>query len=150
MQVCPYETRDFDALYELDQSCFAPGVAYSKSTLRYFLALSSAQCLLAVEGTAIGGFILAEVNAPLAHIITLDVAEAYRRRGVASLLLSALENKLSAEGVSAIILETAVNNDAAIALWRQHGYRVQGVLKRYYLRRTDAFEMRKSLSALRK
>ena len=44
-----------------------------------------------------------------------------------------------------MILESAVNNDAAIALWRRHGYRQVGILKRYYLGKVDAIQMRKLL-----
>jgi [ribosomal protein S18]-alanine N-acetyltransferase len=142
-----YQPQDFDALYKLDQSCFPRGIAYSKTTLRYFLALASAGCLLAVEDDDIAGFILSEVDGPLAHIITLDVAEAHRRSGVGSLLLNAAEKNLSAQGVHTVFLETAVDNHAAVTFWSRHGYIKEGILKRYYLNRIDGYEMRKTLTA---
>jgi [ribosomal protein S18]-alanine N-acetyltransferase len=145
-----YQRGDFDALYKLDQSCFPRGIAYSKTTLRYFLTLSSAECLLAVEGSDIAGFILSELDRPLAHIITLDVAEAHRRSGVGSLLLNAAENRFSARGVRMVFLETAVNNHAAVNFWSRHGYIVEGMLKRYYLNRIDGYEMRKMLASPQK
>jgi ribosomal-protein-alanine N-acetyltransferase len=113
--------------------------------LSYFLAMPTATCLLAVEGEKIGGFILGEMVGSEAHIVTLDVAEAFRRRGVGSLLLNALENNVIRQGARAVILETAVNNDAAIALWKRHGYRQVGILKHYYLGKVNALQMRKSL-----
>jgi ribosomal-protein-alanine N-acetyltransferase len=113
--------------------------------LRYFLKLSSAECLLAADGKEIGGFIVSSVNAPLAHIVTLDVAQAHRRSGIGSLLLDAMEKKVAAQGVRTILLETAVDNEAAVAFWQRHGYRIEGVMKRYYLGRIDAYEMRKLL-----
>jgi [ribosomal protein S18]-alanine N-acetyltransferase len=140
-----YEARDFDALYKLDQSCFPRGIAYSKTTLRYFLALASAECLLAVEEDDIAGFILTELDGPLAHIVTLDVAEVHRRSSVGSLLLNAAEKSLSTHGVRTIFLETAVNNHAAVNFWTRHGYIKEGILKRYYLNRIDGYEMRKAL-----
>jgi [ribosomal protein S18]-alanine N-acetyltransferase len=142
-----YEAQDFDALYKLDQSCFPRGIAYSKTTLRYFLTLASAECLLAVDQDAIAGFILSEADGALAHIITLDVAEAHRRSGVGTMLLDAAENSLSAQGVRSIFLETAVNNHAAVNFWARHGYIKEGILKRYYLNRIDGYEMRKRLSS---
>jgi ribosomal-protein-alanine N-acetyltransferase len=142
-----YEPGDFDALYKIDQSCFPRGIAYSKTTLRYFLELASAECLLAVEDDEIAGFILSEVDGPLAHIITLDVAEAHRRSGVGSLLLNAAEKNLSGQGVRTVFLETAVNNHAAVNFWSRHGYIQEGILKRYYLGRIDGYEMRKKLLA---
>ncbi len=115
--------------------------------LRYFLTLPSAECLVAADGKDIGGFILASLNAPLAHIVTLDVAETHRRSGVGSMLLAGMENEMAAQQVHTVLLETAVDNLAAVAFWQRHGYRIEGVLKRYYLGRTDAYEMRKFLPA---
>jgi ribosomal-protein-alanine N-acetyltransferase len=141
-----FEPHDFAALHRLDQSCFPAGISYSKTTLHYFLTIASADCIVAADGTRIAGFILTEENPPLAHIITLDVAEAYRRQGVGSALLTESEKNLSLRGVRSILLETAIDNEAAVAFWKRHGYRIEAVLKRYYLRRLDAYEMRKKFT----
>lgn len=142
-----YETRDFSALHKLDQACFPPGISYSKLSLQYFLNLPAADCLVADEGKKIAGFILAESNPPLAHIITLDVAEAFRRTGVGSRLLAEMEKHFQYHGVHSVLLETAVDNERGIAFWQHHGYRTEAVLKRYYLGRVDAYEMRKRLAS---
>jgi len=140
-----YEPHDFAALHRLDQSCFPPGISYSKTTFHYFLTIASADCIVAADGAQIAGFILTEENPPLAHIITLDVAEAHRRRGVGSAVLAESEKNLALRGVKTILLETAIDNDGAVAFWKRHGYRIEAVLKRYYLSRLDAYEMRKIL-----
>jgi ribosomal-protein-alanine N-acetyltransferase len=140
-----YEPHDFATLHKLDQACFPPGISYSKTTLRYFLTIPSADCVVALEENRIAGFILSEENPPLAHIITLDVAQKERRRGVGSALLEKLESNLGARGVRSILLETAIDNEAAVAFWRRGGYRIEATLKRYYLGRVDAYEMRKIL-----
>jgi ribosomal-protein-alanine N-acetyltransferase len=147
VQLRDYAPADFAALYKIDHSCFPRGIAYSKSMLRFFLTQPSATCLLAVDGDIIGGFILGEMVGTEGHIVTLDVAEPFRRRGVGSLLLNALENTIVRQGARAMILETAVNNDGAIALWKRHGYRSGVILKRYYLGKVDALRMRKSLAS---
>jgi len=140
-----YEPHDFAALHRLDQSCFPAGVSYSKTTLHYFLTIASADCVVAADGVRIAGFILTEENPPLAHIITLDVAEVHRRHGVGSALLRESEKNLALRGVRSVLLETAIDNEAAVAFWKRHGYRIEAVLKRYYLARLDAYEMRKIL-----
>lgn len=140
-----YEARDFSALFKLDQACFPPGIAYSKFSLQYFLGLPTADCLVAESNSRIVGFILAEANPPLAHIITLDVAASHRRTGLGSQLLAEIEKHFRFHGVRSVLLETAVNNETGIAFWQHHGYRTEAVLKRYYLGRTDAYEMRKKL-----
>ena len=140
-----YADGDFPALFKLDQSCFAAGISYSKTTLKYFLDLPSADCLVAEDGKRIVGFVLSEENPPLAHIITLDVAETHRRQGLGSQLLAELEKNFAYRGIRSVLLETAIDNDVAVAFWKRHGYRVEAVLKRYYLQRLDAYEMRKRL-----
>ena len=142
-----YQPHDFAAVHRLDQACFPAGIAYSKTTLHYFLTIASSDCVVAVEGTRIVGFILTEENPPLAHVITLDVAEAHRRTGIGTLLLAEIERDLSLRGVRTVLLETAMENEAAVAFWQRHGYRIEAVLKRYYLGRLDAYEMRKILPA---
>jgi ribosomal protein S18 acetylase RimI-like enzyme len=142
-----YEPHDFAALYKLDQACFPPGIAYSKTMLRYFLAQDGAECLVATDGGKIVGFMLSEENPPLAHIITLDVAESHRRHGVGTALVVESEANLRFRGVRTVLLETATTNEAGIAFWEQHRYRKEAVLKNYYSGRLDAFEMRKKLIA---
>jgi ribosomal-protein-alanine N-acetyltransferase len=140
-----YEPHDFAALYKLDQACFPPGIAYSKTMLRYFLSQPGAECLLAEEAGKIVGFIISEENPPLAHIITLDVAESHRRLGVGTVLVEESEAHLAYRGVRTVLLEAATTNEAGIAFWERHGYRKEAVLKNYYPGRFDAHEMRKKL-----
>jgi len=141
-----YDAHDFLLLHKLDQACFPPGISYSKTMLRYFLTQPAAECLVAVDGAKIVGFLISEENPPLAHIITLDVAESHRRQGVGTLLLRENEEHLAFRGVRTVLLETATTNDAGIAFWERHGYRREAVLRKYYSGRLDAYEMRKRLS----
>ena len=143
----PYAPEDFEELYTIDQACYPPGIAYSKRTLRLFLRLPGAECLVAEADGRIAGFILAEHEGESAHLITIDVLAAERRRGVGTALLHAIERTLAARGVRQVELETATDNHAAIAFWQKHGYRTVGVLRNYYLDRLDAYSMHKPLSA---
>ena len=141
-----YDAKDFTALHKLDQACFPPGISYSKTMLRYFLAQPAAECLVAADGNKVVGFLISEENPPLGHIITLDVAESHRRQRVGTLLLRESEEHLAFRGVRTVLLETATSNEAGIAFWERHGYRREAVLKNYYSGRLDAFEMRKRLT----
>jgi [ribosomal protein S18]-alanine N-acetyltransferase len=140
-----YEAKDFAQLHKLDQECFPPGIAYSKWSLHYYLSLPGADCLVTEEGKQLAGFILAEDHPPLGHIITLDVAEKFRKRGVGTMLLQEMEEHFVFRGVESVLLETSVENKSGIAFWEKHGYRTEAVVKKYYLGKIDAFEMRKKL-----
>ncbi len=117
--------------------------------LKHFMAQPGAECLVAVDENIIVGFMLTEENPPLGHVMTLDVAESHRRKGIGTLLLQESENNLRFRGVRTMLLETALTNEAGVAFWQRHGYRIEAVLKNYYPGRLDAYEMRKRLPAMR-
>lgn len=141
-----FRQEDFDALFAIDQSCFPRGIAYSRRTLRWFLALPGADCRVAETRYGIAGFILTLAEGRQGQVITLDVLEAYRRSGIGSLLLRQVESRMLSAGVRQVTLETATDNHAAIAFWQKHGYRTEAVLKNYYLGEHDAFQMSKTLA----
>ena len=144
----PYDSSDFDALYTLDRACYPPGIAYSRSMLRWFLKQPGAICIVAEDPKGeIKAFVLVEAEAPLGHIITLDVAGENRRSGLGTELTVAAENALAIDGVREVELETAIDNAAGIAFWTRHGYRTVGTIPRYYLDRVDALCMTKILAA---
>jgi ribosomal protein S18 acetylase RimI-like enzyme len=150
-QVDEYDPANFEAMHELDLSCYQPGISYSRRTLKWFLALPRAECLVAKPDKnppAILGFIIVEHEGVQGHIITLDVAQASRRTGVGTALLRASERRMAARGVTRVELETATTNEAGVAFWQRHGYRSLGVIPRYYLGRLDAYAMSKKLAPI--
>jgi len=150
VRIDEYAANDFEALHALDRACYPPGISYSRRTLKWFLALPGADCLVAKSGdesNEIVGFIIAEADGADGHIITIDIAESCRRTGVGTALLREMEQRLAARGVRRVSLETATTNEPAVAFWQRHGYRSHGVLPGYYLGRLDAYSMSKKLTA---
>ena len=102
VRIDEYAAADFDALHALDLACYPPGISYSRRTLKWFLALPGAECLVAKSGdksNKIAGFIIAESDGTDGHIITIDIAEPCRRAGVGTTLLREMEQRLAARGV---------------------------------------------------
>ena len=139
----PYQPSDFETLYRIDQACFPKGIAYGKTEMKTYLRSEGSYCLIAETSGDVAGFILTERSTEQAHIITLDVLAPYRRQKIGSLLLETAEQEAASQGVQRIYLETATTNEAAIALWKKHGYREIAVATNYYGRGLDAFRMRK-------
>jgi ribosomal-protein-alanine N-acetyltransferase len=142
----PYAPEDFEAIYEIDQACYAPGIAYSRPELRAYLRFPNADCLIATMRGKPVGFCLTAYRETRGHIITIDVLEAYRRHKIGSRLLEAVESRLAESGVCEVILETATENHSAIAFWEKHGYRARGIWKGYYPGGRDAYAMIKSIA----
>ena len=142
----PYAPDDFESLYEIDQACYAPGIAYSRPELQSYLRLPGADCLISTIRSKPVGFCLAAHRENRGHIITIDVLEAYRRHKIGSRLLEAIEHCLAKSSVREVILETATENHSAIAFWEKHGYRTRGIWKGYYPGGRDAYAMIKSIA----
>jgi len=146
----PYQPSDFEALVAVDQACFPKTIAYGRREMKSYLQSEGSNCIVAeISGPEtsriIAGFILTERGGVFAHVITLDVLEAYRRQSMGSLLLKAAEQEAASHGVTFMYLETATTNKPAIALWKKHGYRESGTIKNYYGPGQNAFEMQKRL-----
>ncbi|MGH9645629.1 MAG: GNAT family N-acetyltransferase [Bryobacteraceae bacterium] len=157
-----FEQADFDRLYEIDQVCFPPGIAYSRRELEYYMNRRGAFTLVAetVAGKEktpeIAGFIVVEKvrqqagpkkSRGLGHIITIDTVEKFRRHGLGSLLMRDAEDRLQSLECHGVVLEAAVDNAAAIAFYKRLGYVVLKTIPRYYQGRLDALMMIKRLAA---
>lgn len=142
---------DFPSLYALDQACFAPGIAWSKAELLYFLRYPGNIGVLAEdESGRLAGFAIAgkqrRQGAVFGRLITIDVDSPVRRRGVGHVLLEEIERQLRAAGATAVLLEVAVDNATAQRFYERHGFIRTGRIPGYYLGRIDALVMEKQLS----
>ena len=143
------QPEDFERLWRMDQECFPPGISYSRQELKTYMKYRGSFTLVATSGQSeIAGFIVAK-NGSTGHIITIDVGPHERRSGVGSLLLKGAEDRLCAAGSSAVGLETAVDNIAALAFYKRHGYAVIRTWPRYYSNGVDALVLKKDLNKAR-
>jgi [ribosomal protein S18]-alanine N-acetyltransferase len=147
-----YRAADFDRLWQIDQLCFPPGIAYSQMELTGFIHRRNAITLVGEFQNAeppdrIAGFVVAHpIRKKYGRILTLDVLAQARRSGLATQLMNACEDRLRSIGCSEIYLETAVDNEPAIRLYRKLGYEVLRTLPEYYSSHgLDAFQMGKKL-----
>jgi [ribosomal protein S18]-alanine N-acetyltransferase len=141
----PYRPSDFESLLAIDKACFPKSIAYGRREMKMYLQAEGAYCFVAEFPGSVAGFIVTERARDLAHVITLDVLEQYRRQSIGSRLLEAAEQEAASCGVTGIYLETATTNQAAIALWKKRGYRQLDTLRDYYGRGQNAYEMLKRL-----
>ena len=147
-----FRPSDFETIWHIDQTCFPPGISYSRAELRFYMQRRNAFTLIAARNEnsgadgAILGFIVAEAE-PRArgHIITIDVVAAARRSGTGSLLLRAAEDRLSSLKCEIVKLETSVDNVTALSFYKRHGYSVVRTAPRYYSNGMDALVLEKKV-----
>ncbi len=156
-----YRPADFDWLWQIDQLCFVSGISYSKTELSSFIKGRNALTLVgefrrdqpvevsadAGSGEEIAGFVVAySLHRKYGRIITLDVLPQARRSGLGMQLMDACEQRLRSLGCKEVFLETAVDNEPALRLYRKLGYEVLRTLPGYYVSHSlDAFQMGKQL-----
>jgi [ribosomal protein S18]-alanine N-acetyltransferase len=141
-----YVPTDFGAIHGIDQVCYSAEIAYSHEDLREYLRFPGADCVLACDAGKPIGFCITAHRASVGYIVTIDVLEDYRRLGVGTQLLAECEARLASAGVQVIQLETATNNQSAVAFWKKHGYRTRALKKDYYPGGLDAFAMTKKVT----
>jgi ribosomal-protein-alanine N-acetyltransferase len=152
-----YRREDFNTIWTIDQTCFAPGIAYSQYELRAYIRRSGGFTLVAEADElpgddperAVLGFIVAESSRRGAgHVITIDVRSEARRHRVGSTLLGAAEDRLRSAQCHSVRLETAVDNVSALAFYKRHGYDVVQTIPHYYSNGVDALLLEKDLLSM--
>lgn len=95
------------------------------------------------------GFILAQLTADEAEILSLGVEASSQRAGAGRKLVQGLIDTAQRKGVKRMFLDVAAGNVAAIALYRAMGFAQMGRRKDYYShaggRREDALLMARDL-----
>lgn len=97
------------------------------------------------------GFAVFRIAADEAELLAIGVLEQARRQGLGRALLSAVLDDAAAANARVLFLEAAVDNDAALALYRDLGFEAIGLRPAYYHRpegvQVDARVMRRTLNA---
>lgn len=146
MQLRGYKPSDLKALHAIDAACFPPGISYTLEELRLFIAHPMAKTWVAEEGGETVGFLVAHKTSRVgAHIVTIDVTEPARRRGVGRALMDAAEDWARSQGCRQVSLETAEDNRAAQAFYSKHGYEKTGMIRNYYENGASAWVMTKKI-----
>jgi [ribosomal protein S18]-alanine N-acetyltransferase len=142
MNLRAFRPSDFKTLHKIDKDCFPPGIAYSASELKSFIARSKSKTWVAEESSRIAGFLIASEEAQkVGHIITIDVLEPYRRAGAGTLLMDAAETWADNRGLRLIYLETADDNRGAQIFYTKRGYAKVDEVPNYYSNGQTAWVM---------
>ena len=124
------EITDLPVALRIERQSFA--TPWSKTTFRQALSEKHSHLLVAVlEETVVAyaHFILITGDA---HITNFAVDLAYRRRGIGKALLKETLDRIKKMGGELVFLEVRVSNLAAQNLYRQFGFQIHSIRKKYY------------------
>lgn len=147
--LAPFGSQHIAAAARIDAELFGPDAwpeAMFRDELaqgrdRYYLAVLCQEELAGFAGLALAG--------PEASVHTIDVAPAYQRRGIGTMLLRSLLEEAARRGAGTVLLEVSTDNAVARRLYERHGFRAGRVRRHYYPGSgKDAVEMQRSLGGL--
>jgi ribosomal-protein-alanine N-acetyltransferase len=141
-------------MFRLDVACFAPEFRFDRASMRAFAEERGALALVAetVAGELVG-FVIVHVErgamGPRGYLVTLDVAEQWRRKGIAERLMREAEARTIAAGARWMELHVFTGNEAAIRFYERLGYERVAMRRRFYgADGLDALVYRKELASL--
>lgn len=144
-------SSDVGRMAEMQATCFRE--PWGAVSLAKTLSLPGAFALLLRDTTPAGriaaGFVVIQVAADQADLLTLGVIPGLRRRGHARRLLEEGIARAARLGAKTVFLEVAEDNAAALGLYRRAGFETIGRREGYYRdedgRRIAAVTMRRAI-----
>ncbi|MFC5970869.1 ribosomal protein S18-alanine N-acetyltransferase [Halomarina salina] len=144
--VRPVERADLLDVYRIEQSVFPqpwPFEAFER-----FLDEPGFMVVESVSDagdTTIAGYVVADLTPnfgrDIGHVKDLAVRESFRGQGLGRLLLRHALASLEARGATATRLEVRASNDAAMTLYRDHGFVHRRTVPGYYADGENALVM---------
>ena len=133
-------THDLDAVETIERESYP--TPWSRSMFDAELRKPSSLALGAFTADELLGYAFVSRYVDAWHVMNVAVANAYRRRGIASALLERLFDVTATDPKRGYTLEVRVSNTGAIRLYEQLGFEARGVRRGYYTdNREDALIM---------
>ena len=131
--VRPATAADVDAVVELEQTCLGDD-AWSRGLVEQGIAsaLPTVSYLVAEVDGEVVGHAVASAAGDDAELQRIAVDPAYRRRGLASELLEAVEARAAADGATRLLLEVREDNTSAASFYESRGFEEVGRRRDYY------------------
>lgn len=118
---------------------------WSEADLRAIFHRLPTLGILAFADTEAAGFGVATGVSGHGEIISLGVLDRFRRKGIATHILTSIASECRSRGAMPIVLEVAEDNKAAQTFYKNMGFNPVGRRRRYYRRATgpvDALVLR--------
>ena len=137
MTITDVGPRQLDAIEAIENACFS--LPWTREQLENQMRADNCVFLAALDenGETVMGYIGLMTVLDEGYISNVAVSSRYRRRGVASALITALVERTK-DSLAFLTLEVRESNRAAIGLYQKHGFEIVGKRKNYYDRPKEA------------
>ena len=129
---------------QLEKLCFSD--PWSENSIASELNSRLSDWLVVTEGEQVVAYVGSQTVIDSSDMMNIAVHPDFRRRGIAEMLVAALEEQLRQRGSKMLLLEVRDSNVPAIALYEKLGFHQAGLRKNYYRNpKEDARILRKEL-----
>ena len=129
---------------QLEKLCFSD--PWSENSIASELNSRLSDWLVVTEGEQVVAYVGSQTVIDSSDMMNIAVHPDFRRRGIAEMLVAALEEQLRQRGSKMLLLEVRDSNAPAIALYEKLGFHQAGLRKNYYRNpKEDARILRKEL-----
>ena len=122
--------EDLDEVMKIENVCFA--IPWTRESMQGELFSLMKFYYVALFDGKIAGYGGMWHVVTEGHITNIAVSPDYRRMGVGSAIVDALMQTAEEKEMLGVTLEVRVSNEAAIKLYKKHGFVVTGTRKKYY------------------
>lgn len=120
-----------DPIAVLHRACF-PEDPWDAAAIEQIIGIPGFFGVIGLAEDAAVGFALALHLGTECEIVSLGVVQGCRRAGIGSVLLDWVCSEARRRGAERVVLDVAVDNDAARALYAARGFTVIGRRRNYY------------------
>ena len=130
LEMAPVLEEHIDSLVELENLAFSS--PWTRGMFETEFMNPAASIIGLWDGERLVAYLDYWIMGDEAHVMSLGVHPAYRRRGLARRLMNEMIARARNAGCSYVILEARISNEPAIALYMGLGFIRIGIRKKYY------------------
>ncbi len=137
------QSRDVKALVSLEESLF-DAQNYALSAQAFYYHIRHNMLLVAqTDENVIVGYLLVLIRRQKAKVYSIGISTSFRARGIAHSLLDTMDTRLGQKGFEYVVLEVRCDNENAIRLYLNKGFKILKTLQGFYKDGCDAYLMEK-------
>lgn len=122
----PAETRDLSTLAAIEAAAFAPLWRHSADAFRFAKGQAFSFDVAELDNQVIGFQLSTRNNYSTAHLARMTLHPSVQKQGIGSALLTYMLLNFKKRGITAVSLNTQVDNKAAQHLYKKFGFRATG------------------------
>ena len=136
--------EDADEIYEIENKSFK--YSWSISQINSELIREKNYNICIKENNKLLAYAFCRIEVDFLEIMKIATTELLRRKGLANLIISKLNDFCISREINKIFLDVNSNNFAAINFYRKNGFKTDSIRKKYYQKSNeDAILMSKKI-----